>query len=89
MDWKDLKDLVNEWHQSASQIEGYEDTTTDGDRIQLMLFVNRTKEGDLQLSALSTRDWVSTLSPSQFPQPEAIKKADDANIPKVTITIKQ
>ena len=89
MEWKDLKDLVDGWHQSASQIEGYADTTPDGDGVTLMLFVNRTKEGDLKLQVLSARDWISTLSPSQFLQPEDIEKVDEASIPTATITIEQ
>ena len=89
MEWTDLKNLVDGWHQSASQIEGYQDTTVDGDGVQLMLFVKRTKDGDIQLSVVSTRDWVSTLSLSQFLQPEDVASADEPKIPTASITVSQ
>ena len=89
MEWSDLKNLVDGWHQSASQLEGYQDTTLDGDGVQLMLFVKRTKDGDLELSVLSARDWISTLSPSQFLQPEDVASADEPNISTATIIIRQ
>ena len=89
MEWTDLKNLVDGWHQSASQIEGYQDTTLDGDGVQLMLFVKRTNDGDLELSVLSVLDWVSTLSPSQFLQAEDVASADEPKIPTASITVRQ
>ena len=88
MNWESLKSLVDAWHDAASQMEGYQDTTTEGDGIQLMLFVNRTKEGDVRLSVLSAKDWFSTHTPSELMQPADLEKLDVPSIPQASITIR-
>ncbi len=88
MHWESLKSVVDAWHDAASQLEGYQDTTIDGDGIQLMLFVNRTKEGDVRLSVLSAKDWFSTHTPSNLMQPGDLETFDVPSIPQASITIR-
>ena len=85
--WEELKQLVDGWHSAASEIEGYEDTTDTGDGVRLMLFMNRTKEGDLRLSVLSVKDFLSTVSPAHLLQAKDVEKADQPIIPFAGITI--
>ena len=60
MDSDDLKELVDSWHKAASQLDGYNDTQPDGDGVQLMLRIQRTKEGGLRLQAMAEKDWLAT-----------------------------
>ena len=83
MEWDDLNRLVDAWHEAAAQLEGYRDTTDDGDGISLMLFINRTSDGNIRLSTMSSRDWISTIRPTR---PDATDP-DVPSIPHASITV--
>lgn len=88
MEWSDLKKLVDGWHEAASQIPDYQDTTADGEGIRLLLFANRSKEGDVVLQVMAAKDWVSTISPTSLLQAKDIATADEPAIPFASLTIK-
>ena len=84
MDWNDLKELVNQWHEKASQIEGYQDTTPAGDGIQLVLLANRTKDGQVRLTAMAVKDLFSMISPAEMLQPQDAPEMNNPSIPIAT-----
>ena len=88
MEWSDLKQLVDSWHETAGQIPEYQDTTADGAGIRLLLFANRTKEGDVVLQVMAVRDWISTISPTQLLQLKDIATSHEPSIPFASLTIK-
>ena len=87
MEWNELKRLVDGWHESAKQINGYRDTVESGDGVQLLLFVNRTRGGDMRLSVMSARDYISTVRPQDLFTGERDPNARD--IPYSSITVSQ
>jgi hypothetical protein len=89
MNWEDLKTIVDMWHETASQKEGYQDKTLDGDGIPLLLFVNRTRDGDLRLSVWSARDWFSVHAPSDLLQAKDMDNLNEPSIPVARLTIKR
>ena len=89
MEWNDLRQLVDAWHEAASQIPDYQDTTDDGEGIQLFLQIHRSKEGDVVLGVIAARDWVSTISPAQLLQAKDIATANEPTIPFASLTIKK
>lgn len=89
MNWDALKALVDSWHEAAAKLEGYSDMTSKGDGVELMLFVKRKADGDLELTLMSSRDWFSTHPPSELLQPEDVQRADTPSIPFASLTIKK
>lgn len=67
----DLNHLVNKWHELAGE---------DGDGIHLLLLANRTKEGDIEVTAVSARDFISAMSGADY-QPVKL------SIPSVSMTL--
>ena len=88
MNWDALKSLADSWHEAAAKLEGYSDTTPTGDGVQLMLFVKKKADGDLELTLMSARDWFSVHSLSELLQLEDIQRADIPSIPFASLTIK-
>ena len=87
IEWEQLAQVVDNWHDVASETEGYKDVTDTGDGVRLLLFVNRTKEGDLRLSVQSVKDFLSTVSAAHLLQPEDVEKAYEPIIPNSEIII--
>ena len=86
MNWDDLRKLVDQWHAAAQKIPGYQDTTINGDGIQLLLMVNRSKEGDLVLKVTAAKDFISLISPSDLFQPNTMDP-NAPTIPYASITV--
>ena len=90
MDWDALKKLVDQWHDAAKTLPGYQDTTINNeDGVQLLLMVNRSKDGDLVLQVMATKDWLSTISPRDLLQASDIETADEPTIPVASLTIQK
>ena len=60
-----LQQLVEEWQEAA-------ETAPAADDVEFMLFLKRTKTGDLELKLMAANDWVSTLRLDQLGDPEEI-----------------
>jgi len=60
-----LQQLVEEWHKAA-------ETEPAADDVEFMLFLKRSKTGDLELKLMAANDWVSTLRLDQLGDPETI-----------------
>lgn len=60
-----LRQLVEEWHEAA-------ETAPAADDVEFMLFLKRSKTGDLELKLMAANDWVSTLRLDQLGDPEEI-----------------
>ncbi len=88
MEWSELKQLVDGWHEAASRIPDYQDTTDAGEGIQLLLFAKRSKEGDIVLQVMAAKDWISTISPASLLQPADIATADEPTIPVASLRIR-
>ncbi len=82
-----LSDLVNGWHESARQSLGYTHTLDDGEGITLMLTINRSADGHLQIRATSPKDLFSLISPSDLLSPLDIAEGEIQSIPTATLTI--
>lgn len=81
-----LQQLVEEWHKAA-------ETVPAADDVEFMLFLKRSKTGDLELKLMAANDWVSTLRLDQLGDPEeiALNRARDTGpgAPVVTRIIKK
>ena len=89
MEWGDLENLVDLWHEAASAIPDYQHTTPDGDGIRLILLANRSKDGDLVLTAVSVKDFIATISPSDLRQPVDVLLGDYLTAPHSRITVRR
>ena len=80
--YETLKELVDSWHELADNLEDYQSTTVEGDGIQLVLLVNRTKDGDLRLQVMAAKD--------KFDLPRQVLVnpfSDEPAIPSAEVTI--
>ena len=80
-----LQQLVAEWYEAAE--------TAPAADVDFMLFLRRSKTGDLELKLMAADDWVSTLRTDQLQDPEEIARNRVRNTgpgaPVVTKTIKK
>ena len=60
--YETFKGLVDAWHNAASRLEGYDAVAESGDSIGLLLLLNRMKNGDIRLSAISLRDVIGSIT---------------------------
>ena len=81
-----LQQLVEEWHEAA-------ETSPAADDVEFMLFLKRSKTGDLELKLMAANDWLSTLRLDQLGDPEEIALNKSRNTgpgaPVVTRIIKK
>ena len=83
--YETLKDLVDAWHEVAENFEGYKSTTDEGDGIQLDLLVNRTRDGDLRLQVMASKDNFSTHMPLRPGDPHP----DEPSVPYAEVVIRK
>ena len=57
--WEDVRDLVNEWHRVADGLEGYDSRVEGGKGIHLLLLYSQTPEGDVKVTCMAARDYLS------------------------------
>ena len=75
-----LKALLDGYHEVIEGMDGYNPVEGSGDDLQVLMFLNRTSRGGVRISLMSSRDFISTMHPSQMLGPE-----DLANFDKPTI----
>ena len=82
--YQTLGELVHQWHE-AVESTGRDAVTTAGEGPQLILLLNRTRDGDLKLAVMSLKDLVGTLHHTDLLQPGT--DLDEPVIPYASVLV--
>ena len=82
-----LKEAVDGFHELTKDREGYEPVEGTGDDLQLIMTLNRTKDGGVRLRFMSVRDWLTTISPGQLMGPQHLEDFSNPTLPHTSVTM--
>ncbi len=84
-----LSRLLDSYHEVISQQEGYAPVNEQGDDLQVMLLLNRTGEGDVELTLMSVKDHSSLTSPNDLLGPKHLEDFNKPTIPFSSVVLRR